>query len=167
MFQTVDACIPFELVSPETVRVSSENHGSKGLCNVERGETVRVSSENHGSKGLCNVERGFVCYFQLPGFGPIQRVQDMTPHKAHCSFFVWWPLFLFFGWSHDAGPCRPAVRVVFTVFTMRWVLQFLRPEELFQLEARWGTTVFKLLFTWPFLDQSFKVSLRNVWVFWL
>ena len=67
---------------------------------------VLVSSENNGFKGLCNVT---LCFFQLPGFGPIQRVHGMTPHEAHCSFWLislFRPtLVLFFG-SYDAQFCR-------------------------------------------------------------
>ena len=48
--------------------------------------TVLVSSENNGFNGLCNVTP--LCYFQLPGFGPIQRVHGMSPHEAHRSFWL-------------------------------------------------------------------------------
>ena len=41
-------------------------------------------------------------------------------------------------------------RAALTVFTMRWLLQYLTPEELHRLEVRWGTTVLKFVYMGAF-----------------
>ena len=47
------------------------------------------------------------------------------------------------------------------------LLQMLSPRDLFCCRLDGAQRFFKLLFTRAVLDQSFKVSSRNVWVFWL
>jgi hypothetical protein len=71
--------------------------------------------------------------FQLPGFGPIQRVHGMSPHEAHRSF---WLIRLF-------SPSRHFFLVVLSMNTFALVvsssislLQMLEPRALWMLQAR-------------------------------
>lgn len=96
---------------------------------------VWVSSDNNGPKGLCNIEQWLLRYFQLPGFGPVQWVNDMSPHGAHRSFldqFVC-PCSLqpfFFSATMMNMMMMVAINSAMVVLRMPILLQMLTPSEL-------------------------------------
>lgn len=125
-------------------------------------KTVWVASDNNGPKGLCNIERWLLCYFQLPGVGPVQWVNDMSPHGAHRSFldqFVC-PCSLQPFFFSATMMMMVAINAAMVVLRMPILLQMLTPSE-------GGKTFLSCCFKGWLLDRSFKVSLRNARVFCL